>query len=68
MHMHTCVRSVNTSIEAMAERLAAEVDGFITSSRRQLNLRRLSFVAFSIGGEMEAPTPSLPPSHPPPPR
>ena len=41
---------VNMSIEMMAERLAAEIDGFISASKRQLTLQRLSFVAFSIGG------------------
>ena len=41
---------VNMTIEMMAERLAAEIDGFISASKRQLTLRRLSFVAFSIGG------------------
>ena len=41
---------VNISIEMMAERLAAEIDGFISASKRQLVLKRLSFVAFSIGG------------------
>jgi len=41
---------VNMTIETMAERLAAEIDGFISASKRQLTLKRLSFVAFSIGG------------------
>lgn len=43
-------KATNVPIETMAERLAAEIEEFVESSSQKLELRQLSFVAFSIGG------------------
>ena len=43
-------KGTNTPIETFAERLAMEVDDFISSAREKLELQHISFIAFSIGG------------------
>ena len=43
-------KGTNTPIETFAERLAMEVDDFISSACEKLELQHISFIAFSIGG------------------